>query len=228
MEDLGLDLIGAGKLAKAIPAKAWNRMVSTACDTFEKCLAPITETTGGIGRLIAAKFDRRVDAEKILIAETFQKASGKAEKTKRFSKGNYKPNIILRVIEESSKQTDVNMRELWANLLAQEILDGAIHPEVVNILSRLSADDAQTLAIIAEQAPKGEYIKEIVSSYSNSISFGFAGIKISIKKRSRFTFSEKLLESLNLIERSENKWVLTPIGEGFIESVTEPTKDNNV
>ncbi|MEK7801941.1 MAG: Abi-alpha family protein [Pseudomonadota bacterium] len=225
MEDNSLDLTGAGKLAKAIPAKAWTRLVDTACDAFEKCLAPITETTGGIGRLIAAKFDRLVDAEKIMTAETFQKASEKIKKAKREPKGNYKPGIIVKVIEEASKQTDVNIRELWANLLAQEILDGSIHPEVVSILARINADDAQTLARIAEDAPKNEHTKAFVTSYTNSISLGIAGIKLSVQMRPRFTFSEKLLESLNLIERSDNKWVLTPIGEGFIESVTEP-KEN--
>jgi len=115
MDDTSLDLTGIGKLAKAIPKKAWDRLVRTACETFEKCLAPITETTGGIGRLIAAKFDYLVDAEKILTAETFQKATEKVEKSGRLPKGNYKPNIILKVVDESSKQTDTTIRELWAN-----------------------------------------------------------------------------------------------------------------
>ncbi|WP_238115046.1 hypothetical protein [Vibrio cincinnatiensis] len=51
MSEDGLDIVGIGKLAKAIPEKSWNKVVATACETFEKCLAPITETTGGIGRL---------------------------------------------------------------------------------------------------------------------------------------------------------------------------------
>ncbi len=228
MEDKSLDLTGVGKLAKAIPEKAWNRLVKTACDTFEKCIAPITETTGGIGRLIAAKFDRLEEAEKILAAQTFQKTTEKMKKSKKTAKGSYKPNIIIRVLEESSKQTDINIRELWANLLAQEILDGDIHPEVVNILSRLSADDAQTLAKLAEETPRGEYIKESVVSFINSLSVGVTGMKVPMIKKPRFTFSEKLLETLNLIERSENKWILTPIGEGFIESVTEPTQDETI
>lgn len=153
MDDNSLDLTGAGKLAKAIPAKAWNRLVDTACDTFGKCLAPITETTGGIGRLISAKFDRLVETEKIMTAEPFQKASEKVKKAKRAPRGNYKPGIIVKVIEEAPKQTDINIRELWENLLAQEILDGSVHPEVVNILSRINSEDAQPLANIAEVSP---------------------------------------------------------------------------
>src|SRR5688572_31136443 len=46
-EDQSLDIVGVGRLAKAIPQAAWRRVVDTACDTFEKAVAPITETTSG-------------------------------------------------------------------------------------------------------------------------------------------------------------------------------------
>ena len=220
-EDEGLDIAGVGKLAKAIPEKSWNKAVSTACETFEKCVAPITETTGGIGRLISAKFDRLVEAEKVLAAETFKKAREKVERASTAPKGNYKSSVIVRVIEQSSQETDVNIRNLWENMLAQELLDGSVHPEVVSILTRLTSEDAQTLAHIAETSPTGDYIKSFVNSFG-SASVGVAGVSFSIKKRPQFTFSEKLLESLNLIERNENQWLLTAIGEGFIASVSEP------
>ncbi len=58
-----------------------------------------------------------------------------------------------------------------------------------------------------------------------SLSVSMFGLKASARKRPRFSFSEKLLESLNLIERVDNVWALTPIGEGFIASVSEPEKE---
>jgi len=47
VSEKGIDITGVGEIAKAIPEKSWNRLVSTACDTFEKSLAPLTELTGG-------------------------------------------------------------------------------------------------------------------------------------------------------------------------------------
>lgn len=232
MSDKSIDLAGIGELAKAIPEKSWNQLVSTACETFQKALAPITELTGGLGRLISAKFDRLIDAEKILAAETMQRASKKVARVNKRPTGNSKPGIITSVITESSKQTDINLRELWANLLAQELIDGSVHPEVVSILTRISTEDAQTLARIAEQNPSSEYVTSFSSSLFGvragseaSVSVSMFGLKATARKRPRFSFSEKLLESLNLIERVDRVWVLTPIGEGFIASVSEPEED---
>lgn len=53
-EDNSLDVVGIGKLAEAVPDESWNRLVDTACCTFNELLAPITSTTGGLGRLITA------------------------------------------------------------------------------------------------------------------------------------------------------------------------------
>jgi hypothetical protein len=68
-DEKSLDLTGVGKLAKAIPPSSWNKIVKTACDTFTSIIAPITATTTGLGRLIQAKFDGMVDAQKVLAAD---------------------------------------------------------------------------------------------------------------------------------------------------------------
>jgi len=144
-----------------------------------------------------------------------------------------KPDVVASVLVESSKQTDMNLRELWANLLAQELLGGTVHPEVVNILKRLTSEDAQTLAKIAEENPDGDYITSFKSSVFGvksgseaEMSIGLLGLKATMRKRPKFSFSEKLLESLNLIEREGGSWVLSPIGEGFIASVSEPVEED--
>ena len=231
MGEGGIDIAGVGEVAKAIPEQSWNRLTSTACCTFEKCVAPITEVTGGVGRLISAKFDRLVDAEKVLAAETIEHASRKAHRVKEIPVHNFKPDLFLSVMEHASKQTDSNLRELWANLLAQELLEGEVHPEVVKLLSRISTQDAQTLAEIAEKSDKDDYVRSFSSTLMGSAieedgtlsaSIGIFGMKATVKKKPKFSFSEKFLESLGLIERAGRKWELTAIGEGFIASVSEP------
>ena len=134
MNDNSLDVTGVGKIAKAIPAKAWSRLVETACTTFEQCLAPITSTNSGIGRLIQAKFDRLADVEKVLAADVLLRATQRATSAAKHPSSSMKSSIVVAVLEHAGSETDVNLRELWANLLAQEITSGDVHPEVVRIL----------------------------------------------------------------------------------------------
>jgi len=82
-ENTGLNVVGVGKLAKAIPQKAWVQVVDTACKTFSDAIAPLTALTSGIGRLIEAKFDCLVDAEKVLAAGTMAGAQEKVVKSKK-------------------------------------------------------------------------------------------------------------------------------------------------
>ena len=124
MTDKSLDVTGAGKIAKAIPAKAWTRLVDTACNTFEQCLAPLTATTSGVGRFIQAKFDRMVEAEKVLAADILEKATQRASTAEVRPSGPIQANVVVAVLDQAGQQTDVNLRELWANLLAQEIVGG--------------------------------------------------------------------------------------------------------
>jgi hypothetical protein len=101
-EDKSLDLTGMGKLAKAIPASSWNKLVKTACDTFTQLLAPITAATTGLGRLIQAKFDGMVDAQKVLAADAVKKATKKVANTGRKPKGNPKSLILIKAIDNAS------------------------------------------------------------------------------------------------------------------------------
>ncbi len=150
-ETKGLDLIGAGQVAKAIPKKAWERLTNTACKIIEETLAPVTATTGGLGRLISAKFDKLVDAEKILAANVFEKANQKIRDADVRPEVTPKPSIIVDTLEFTGLETNILLQELWSNLLVCELTTGQVHPEFPKILSRLSPNDAQLLAQIAEQ-----------------------------------------------------------------------------
>ncbi len=222
----GSDITGAGEIAKAIPDKAWNKLVSTSCETFEKIIAPITATTSGIGRLIKAKFDQLLDEEKVLAAEVFKVAEDKAKASKKMKKKDVNPHVLITVINQSTIPTDNNIRELWSNLLANEISEGGVHPEIANILTRINSDDAIRLIEITDNTSLEERLEQSsdwrISFESFKQAFGYVArgeVYVPIED----TFSEKLLESLNLIKK-RGVWILTPIGKEFIKSVSNPSE----
>lgn len=214
-EDRSLDLVGVGKLANAIPEQSWDKLVSTACDTFQQLIAPITSVTGGVGKLILAKFDRLVDAEKIIAAENLAKAHEKAEKAsgkRKRPKNKPNPSFIIKLIEESSAETDRTLRELWTNLLANEIVNGDVHPEFIRILARLSVGDAHRLAEIADKEERSTAFARFI------MALGF--------KPEAIEFTDAHLESLRLIFRDgQSHWWLSIIGHAFIDAVSEPTHE---
>lgn len=223
-EDTSLDLTGVGKLAKAIPAKAWIEVVHTACETFREAIAPFTATTSGVARLIEAKFDRLVDAEKLLAADVVRKASQKAQRTPRKKARTPQPKIVVAAIEASANETDVLLRDLWSNLLAQELVDGQMHPEFPRILSRLSTTDARVLAWVASQekdktALMKQTIKLILAKGAASI--GLIDISAATNEN-----TERLV-SCGLIRDEGGTWVLTHTGRAFIRAVSDPSIDES-
>lgn len=236
-EDRSLDLAGVGKLAEAIPDDSWNQIVNTVCYTFKELLAPITSTTGGIGRLINAKFDRFVDAEKWLAAQILKSAAEKASNSRYDSTRMPRASIMLKVIESSSTETDETLQELWSNLLANELADSSIHPEFIHILSRLSSTDAYRLIDLAQRSDPPKKV---------TLSFKVFGFEIKFKDiiEEPTDFTNVHLSNLGLIERpmveTENRsgerekkpasyWKLTIVGEAFIKTVSNPSiKDANV
>lgn len=220
-ETKGLDLIGAGQVAKAIPKKAWERLTNTACKIIEETLAPVTATTGGLGRLISAKFDKLVDAEKILAANVFEKANQKIRDADVRPEVTPKPSIIVDTLEFTGLETNILLQELWSNLLVCELTTGQVHPEFPKILSRLSPNDAQLLAQIAEQDRKFDpIISAVLSSLITKLMDNVNPlIKAQLDQDSQPTFSHELLERNGLIREINNSWRLTQTGKEFIAIV---------
>jgi hypothetical protein len=239
-DDLSLDITGAGKLARAIPGKAWQELVHTACETFTKLLSPVTETTGGVGRLIQAKFDRLVDAEKVLAADVLVSASHKAQVARALPPDPIDPTtrgkktkkekvqrqvqapVVITAIEEAGVQSDPTLRELWSNLLAQEITTGQVHPEFPAILKRLSAEEAILLARIAENT---DNVSSRIMAYISgmNVSLGPVGASISAFVRGDHTFEHEHLRMLALIRKEGSVWFLTILGKAFVEAVSDPS-----
>jgi len=219
-EDSSLDIVGIGKLAEAVPDQVWTSLVDTACITFKQLILPITAITSGTGRLIEAKFDRLVDAEKVIASQTISRATEKASLSSRKRKNEPKPSIILKVIEDSSAEVDTTLRELWTNLVANEFVDGSVHPEFVRILSRLSAVDAQRLIEIAQRSEL--QMPKIALEILNLIVR-----EIGLSQDEPTTFIDVHLSTLNLIEKSSGIWKLTITGRAFLESVSDPSIESN-
>lgn len=221
-DDNSLDFTGMGKLAKAIPATSWNRLVKTACDTFTSLLSPITSSTSGFGRLIQAKFDGMVDAQKVLAADSVRRAKEKVEMTGRKPKGNPRSSILIKSIENASTETDNNLRDIWSNLIANEILDNQVHPEFPRLLERLSSNDAVTLADIANKSGKDAVIRA-----THAVVYGLRimGVNFSALVEEDTDFSREHLMNLNLIVKSSGQWRLTIFGEEFLKSVADPAFD---
>ena len=163
-DDKSLDLTGIGKLAKSIPDSVYNQTIETITTTFEKLIAPITETTSGLGRYIRQKFDNMVGVEKSLFIYSMQNALDKSAK-KRLNVGHVPiptPKTLIKIMEEVSKETDPLLNVLWTNLLSSQLLDQRSHPFFINILSNLSAKEALLLESLNSFDDIGEIAKSIL------------------------------------------------------------------
>jgi len=218
-DDKSLDITGIGKLAKAVPASSWNRLVKTACDTFSQLISPITATTYGLGQLIQAKFDGMVDAQKVLAADTVARAKDKVEHSGKQTKPNPKAIILVKALENASNESDENIRDIWANLIANELIENDVHPEFPRILERLSPTDAAVLAEIGGTTDK-DAVKKAVKAAVYRLEI--MGISFSSYVEEETDFSREHLRNLNLIRKSSGQWRLTLVGEEFLKSVADP------
>lgn len=156
----GLDIAGFGKIAKAIPAKVYERSATTLLTTFQQITAPITETTSGLGRYLKQKFDNMVEAEKAIATYTVEKAVSRAkEKADRAHRALIPPassKTFVKAIEEASKETDPLLHEMWANLIASQLTDETCHPHFVEVMSHFSPAEARLLTELIPLSEVGE------------------------------------------------------------------------
>ena len=172
--------------------------------------------TSGVGRLIDAKFDSLVDAQKVLAAQTFDRASEKVRVSKKPLTANVTARIVIEVMNNSSTETDPLLRELWANLLAEEFVSGKVHPEFPKILVRLSPRDAQTLARIAQQSTSKDLSSRLRIN-SLLATFSVFGVDLQLKQVSSFVHEH--LQNLGLVKRGGGDWALSLIGAEFLRTV---------
>ena len=161
-DDKSIDLIGIGKLAEAIPESVYNQTTETITTTFEKLIAPITETTSGLGRYIKQKFDNMVYIERSLVTYSMQKVCDKLAKEKLTIGHVPSAKSLVKIMEEVSKEIDPLLNVLWTNLLYSQLIDQRSHPFFINILSNLSAKEALLLESLNSFNDIGEIAKNIL------------------------------------------------------------------
>ena len=157
----GLDLIGLGKVASAIPKEVYERSAATVLTAFEKLTAPITESTSGLGRYVRQKFDNMVEAEKAIATYTLEKAVHRAQaRRERIVIGlrsSAHPKSFVKAIEEASMEIDPVLHEMWANLLASQLCGVDNHPHFVEILPHFSPAEAKLLVSLRPESEIGEH-----------------------------------------------------------------------
>jgi hypothetical protein len=157
----GFDLIGFGKIANAIPQKVYERAAGTLLKTFEDLTAPITETTGGLGRYLRQKFDNMVDAEKAIATYVVELAIARASRRMESKGGVIVPpqssKTFVRSIEEASQETEPLLHEMWVNLIASQLANGISHPHFVEILAHFSPAEARLLIELVPMEGVGEH-----------------------------------------------------------------------
>jgi len=213
--DCSVDVAGVGKVAQALPKEAWARIVDTACDTFVKCIYPLTATTEGIGRLIEHKFNMLTGEQKVIASRCFQDAASKIADTKdqHDEQRPPKPLVAYEALGNTESQTDETMRELWANLLAREFIDGSVHPAIAKLLGEMTSQDALLLARIAE--------REAMSLPAKVLKVMLAKFTLGTTS-DQTTFNHRYLEKLGLVHEQERVWYLTVTGREFMRCVSDP------
>ena len=105
-------------------------------------------------------------------------------------------------------------------MIANEILEGDVHPEFPRLVERLSSNDAIVLLEIAEKSQK-EKIKLAVLAVT--LSLNILGASLSALLEDESDFNREHLRNLHLIQKSEGIWKLTLFGEEFLKSVSDPS-----
>lgn len=211
----GLEIAGLGKIAEAIPRESWNAAVILATTTAEKLLAPITETTSGIGRLIRGTFDGLEEWRKIAFTGILLRAAEKVRHREKLRAIENSPRVLIEIIQSGSMELEPEMRELWANLLAREITRGEIHPEIPRILGRLTSQDAKVLREVSELPLPPMRVEggpsRAVMSYMAWTAAAKAGNNVS----------DNVLRGAGLIDIRMDTWVVTVLGAAFLEAVSD-------
>lgn len=157
----GLDIHGFSKIAKEIPPAVYEHTATVLLSTFQKLTSPITETTSGLGRYLRQKFDNMVDAEKAIAVYTIEKAitraKEKAQLTRRALHSPESSKTFVKAVEEASKEMDPLLHEMWANLIASQLIEETCHPHFVEILPHFSPAEAKLLISLLPLDEVGEH-----------------------------------------------------------------------
>lgn len=210
--------LSTATVIQALPPEAINTAVNSACRTIEAIIAPITATTSGVGLLIRTHFECLSEAKKASLALILDRTKRMLEASNAQLKKEPNPQVVVAALDAASITVDPDLREMWANLLAQEIIYG-VHPQIPVILARMTSEDAKRLVrisklrrppILVENRYSGKAAKTLQPSYRYP----------SVTKES---LSDSVLLSLGLARASEGQYSITELGKHFLKAVAPVT-----
>lgn len=196
-------------IAKSVPAEAWLKLVNTASDTFISLVSPATTITTGISVLIEHKFQSLLDVRKVYAAECLKQAQEKIDRATAKPKINVtvKPSVFYEVFESTEQQVDGCMMDLWSNVVAREILEGSVHPEILRIFRKLTLPDIQVLLTISDR--ESSLLMAVVKALGNPLDIP------DVKN-----FSQAYLLKLGLVTNASSQWFCTVTGKELIRSIS--------
>jgi hypothetical protein len=142
---------------------------------------------------------------------------------------------LIPILENISIEEDETLSDKWSKLLESSIQGTFIHPSYIDILEKISPNDAKVLDIIFKQSE----IKSIKDFSINRL-ISEVNIKAEMSKEDLIESLEILLNkslinidgvskmpNLSLIDLNDIKAQLTTIGKKFMRLVTEKEEKNN-
>lgn len=142
---------------------------------------------------------------------------------------------LIPILENISIEEDETLSDKWSKLLESSIKGTFIHPSYIDILEKISPNDAKVLDIIFKQSE----IKSIKDFSINRL-ISEVNIKGEMSKEDLIESLEILLNkslinidgvskmpNLSLIDLNDIKAQLTTIGKKFMRLVTEKEEKNN-
>ncbi|MGY6648325.1 Abi-alpha family protein [Wenyingzhuangia sp. IMCC45574] len=224
-----LDSLGIGEVSKNIPKEVYIETTKSLVSRFNEIISPITETTSGLGRYIKQKFDNKVELEKAVGALTIENAIIKARnKGKLISPRHIKSFVTS--LDEASKEIDVELHQMWENLISSQITESEFHPHFVKVLSYFSPSEANLLKSLHSSSEIGKDVSSYFSSPYEFKNYVFHDSDFSFKKWSyscnlliELGFARVVAPTKNEFKKEKSITLLyrTSSGDNFLNLVSD-------
>jgi Abortive infection alpha/Protein of unknown function (DUF2806) len=210
-----IDPVTGKVIVDALKTPAVKKVVASFCDTFPQFIEPSLDGRAAGTRIAIAGYERMNSDQRRNVDETAILAMKQIEGREIPRDSDFDPKVVASALAGASMETDDELRELWAKLLARELTTGGVHPMIPGILAELNSRDAQMLVRIAERSSEARRPgRDLVIDASDSSDRKPSGDE---------SLSEAALAAQGLIAWGQVSYDLTPIGKAFVEAVGGPT-----
>jgi len=200
------------EIIKSIPKESVDELTKFAIETLRSIFRPLTSTTNWVGMLVENKFSHLNEIQKIIAAESIRKVKEKIERSAAEevqTSAHMKPEVFYLMIENVDAQVDEVQSEVWTNVVAREIVNADIHPEIARIIAKLTTKDILLLAQINEKQSNKGFGYFLTKMMNDEMAF----------ERADKSFNHFYLRDLGLIIYEKGIWVTTYAGCELLASI---------